>query len=54
MNNDFAKMEDLNTEPRELSIDDLDNASGGFAWIPVVVVGLFLAGIIHKAVTHTK
>ena len=56
MNNDFTalKVEELSAEPRELSIDELDNASGGFAWIPLVVVGLFVAGIIHKAVTHTK
>ena len=56
MNDDSTAMkaEKLNMEPRELSIDELDNASGGFAWIPLVVVGLFVAGIIHKAVTHTK
>jgi hypothetical protein len=56
MNNDFTAMqvEELNTEPRELSIDQLDNASGGFMWIPVVTVALFVAGMIHKAVTHTK
>jgi hypothetical protein len=40
--------EELNIEPRELSIDELGNASGGFAWIPIVVVGLFLAGIINQ------
>jgi hypothetical protein len=56
MNNDFRalKVEELNAEPRELSIDELDNASGGFAWIPLVVVGLFVAGVIHKAVTRMK
>ena len=56
MNSDFTtmKVEELNAEPRELSIDELDNASGGFAWIPLVVVGLFVAGVIHKAVTRMK
>jgi hypothetical protein len=48
------KVEELNTEQRELSIGELDNASGGFMWIPVVTVALFVAGIIHKAITHTK
>ncbi len=42
------KVEELNMEPRELSIDELDNASGGLAWIPLVVVGLFVAGIINR------
>ena len=56
MNNDLTamKVEELNTEPRELSIGELDNASGGFMWIPVVTVALFVAGMIHKAITHTK
>ena len=56
MNDDFAaiKSEKLNKDPRELSVDELDNASGGFMWIPVVTVALFVAGMIHKAVTHTK
>jgi hypothetical protein len=51
MNNDFTalKAEVSNTEPRELSIGELDNASGGFMWIPVVTVGLIVAGIVHKA-----
>jgi hypothetical protein len=40
--------EELNTDRRELSSDELANASGGLAWIPIVVVGLFLAGIINK------
>jgi hypothetical protein len=55
MNDDFTAMkaEKLNMEPRELSIDELDNASGGFLWIPVVTVGLFVAGIIYRAVTRT-
>ena len=50
MNDDFTAVnaEELNGEPRELAIDELDNASGGFAWIPIVVVGLFLAGIINQ------
>ena len=56
MNDDFTaiKAEKLNMDPRELSIDELDSASGGFMWIPVVTVALFVAGMIHKAVTHTK
>lgn len=47
---DFAAVsaEELNIEPRELSINELENASGGFAWIPLVVVGLFLAGVINQ------
>jgi hypothetical protein len=55
MNDDFTAMkaEELNMEPRELSIDELDNASGGFIWIPLVVVGLFVSGIVYRAVTHT-
>ena len=40
-------------ESRELSIDELDNASGGFMWIPVVTVGLFVAGIVHRMITRT-
>ena len=50
MNDDLTavNVEELNIEPRELSINELDNASGGFAWIPLVVVGLFLAGIINQ------
>jgi hypothetical protein len=55
MNDDFTalKAEELNMESRELSIDELDNASGGFIWIPLVVVGLFVSGIVYRAVTHT-
>jgi hypothetical protein len=55
MNSDFTtmKVEELNAEPRELSIDELDNASGGFAWIPLVVVGLFVTGILHRMITRT-
>jgi len=55
MNDDLTAMnvEKLNMEPRELSIDELDNASGGFAWIPLVVVGLFVAGILHRMITRT-
>ena len=55
MNDDSTamKVEKLNMEPRELSIDELDNASGGFMWIPIVTVGLFVAGIVYRAVTHT-
>ncbi len=49
-----VKVEELNMEPRELSIDELDDASGGFAWIPLVVVGLFLAGTMYRAFTHMK
>ena len=48
------KSEKLSKDPRELSVDELDNASGGFMWIPVATVALFVAGMIHKAVTHTK
>jgi len=55
MNDDSTamKVEKLNMEPRELSIDELDNASGGFMWIPIVTVGLFVAGIVYRAVTRT-
>lgn len=55
MNDDFTatKVEKLNAEPRELSIDELDNASGGFAWIPLVCVGLFVTGIVYRAITRT-
>ena len=55
MNDDLTAMkaEKLDMEPRELSIDELDNASGGFAWIPVVVVGLFVTGILHRMITRT-
>ena len=50
MNDDITavNVEELNIEPRELAIDELDGASGGLAWIPLVVVGLFLAGIINR------
>ena len=50
MNDDVTAMkeEKFNMEPRELLIDELDNASGGFAWIPLVVVGLFIAGILER------
>ena len=47
------KAEESNMEPRELSIDELDDASGGLIWIPLVVVGLFVSGIVYRAVTHT-
>jgi hypothetical protein len=55
MNDDLTamKVEELDMEPRELSIDELDNASGGFIWIPIVCVGLFVSGIVYRAVTHT-
>ena len=53
MNDDSMKVEKLNTEPRELSIDELDNASGGFVWIPLVCVGLFVTGIVYRAITRT-
>jgi len=36
-------MEKLNTEERELTIDELDSTSGGFLWIGVVV-GAFALG----------
>jgi hypothetical protein len=36
-------MEKLNTEERELTVDELDSASGGFLWIGVVV-GAFALG----------
>jgi hypothetical protein len=38
-----TEMTKSNTEARELSIDELDSASGGFLWIGVVV-GAFAAG----------
>jgi hypothetical protein len=51
VNNDLTamKVEESNIEQRELSIGELDNASGGFMWIPVVTVGLIVASIVHKA-----
>ena len=41
MNDGFTamKMEELNMEPRELSLNELDEASGGFIWIAAVVGG---------------
>jgi hypothetical protein len=33
------KVEELNMEPRELTLDELDDASGGFIWIAAVVGG---------------
>jgi hypothetical protein len=36
-------MEKMNTKPDELTIDELDSASGGFLWIGVVV-GAFALG----------
>jgi len=37
---------ELNNEPRELSIDELDNASGGFpvCGLPLAVVAVAAAG----------
>ncbi|MBR0756516.1 hypothetical protein JQ604_30425 [Bradyrhizobium jicamae] len=37
------KMDELNMKPHELSLDELDNTSGGFIWIAAVVGG-FAAG----------
>ena len=39
----MMKNEELNMEPRELSIEELDETSGGFLWIAAVVGG-FAAG----------
>lgn len=39
---------ELNMAPRELSIDELDEANGGFLWIAAVVVG-FAAGVAIRA-----
>lgn len=33
------KMDQLNAKSAELSIDELDNVSGGFLWIAAVVGG---------------
>lgn len=41
-------MTKLNTEARELNIDELETVSGGFLWIPVVVVA-FAAGVAIRA-----
>lgn len=40
--------EELNIEPRELSIEELDEANGGFLWIAAVVIG-FAAGVAIRA-----
>ena len=39
----MMKTEELNMEPRELSIEELEQTSGGFIWIAAVVGG-FAAG----------
>jgi len=41
-------MTNLNTKADELKIDELDSVSGGFLWIPVVVVA-FAAGVAIRA-----
>jgi bacteriocin-like protein len=41
-------MEQLNTKTNELNTNELDAVSGGFIWIPVVVVS-FLVGTAIRA-----
>jgi hypothetical protein len=44
------EMEKLNTEERELTINELDSASGGFLWMPAIVPGLVLAAALRSGV----
>ena len=46
------KMEELNMEPRELSIDELDDASGGFLWIAAVVGGFAVGTAIRMGIDY--
>ena len=41
-------MTKLNSEVRELSVDEIDSVAGGVLWIPVVVVA-FAAGVAIRA-----
>ena len=40
--------DELNLEPHELSIDQLDEVSAGFVWI-LAVAGGFAAGVLIRA-----
>ena len=41
---------ELNAEARELNIDQLENVSGGFLWIPVVVVSFLVGTAIREGI----
>jgi hypothetical protein len=47
-----SKMEKLNTEKHELSIDELDAASGGALYQPVIVVAIVYATAVKIAVSQ--
>jgi hypothetical protein len=48
------KMEELNLEPRELTINELDEASGGFAFALGIVVGALVCGGAYLLTEYIK
>lgn len=47
-----TKMEKLNTETHELSIDELDAASGGALYQPLIVVAIVYATAVKAVVSE--
>jgi hypothetical protein len=49
-----TKMEAFNMEPRELTIDELDETSGGFLWIAAVVAGFAAGTAIRMGIDYAR